>query len=356
MHIGFYNFYTAYNRNRMFLSPESTVGDNLAAPFVDMARMLAARGHRLSTIDMAPLDSYDAIVFLDYPTRWNAYFRRALRSADIPLYLVLQESQAIRPDNYRARNHRGFRKVFTWHDGLVDGNRYIKWFNAVDFGSVAKDDGGDRRLLCALVAGNKFSNHPAELYSARRDTLKWFAAHAPADIALYGEGWDRWYVPQAGFLGNAVLAKLYRIMPGLPRRRAYPFWKGTIRWKMDVLRGARFCICYENAVFPGYVTEKIFDCFFAGCVPVYWGAPNVTDYIPSGTFIDRGRFTSHEDLHAYLRGMPESEYNGYRAAISDYLASEQARLFGAEHMTNVVLQHVVGDAANRSSASNSGGG
>jgi hypothetical protein len=346
MHIGFYNFYTAYNRNRMFLSPESTLGDNLAAPFVDMARMLADRGHRVSTIDTAPLESYDAIVFLDYPTRWNAYFRRAVRLAGPPLYLVLQESQAIRPDNYRAGNHRPFRTVFTWHDGVVDGKRYVKWYNPVDFGSVAKDDGSDRRRLCALVAGNKFSNHPAELYAARRDTLNWFATHAPGDMALYGEGWDRWFVPRAGFLGNALLAKLYRSMPGLPRRRPYPFWKGTVRRKMDVLRDARFSICYENAAFPGYITEKIFDCFFAGCVPVYWGAPNVTDYIPSGTFIDRGRFKSHDDLHDYLRGMPRPEYDGYRAAIAEYLVSEQARLFGAARMTDVLLRHVVDDAAN----------
>lgn len=37
----------------------------------------------------------------------------------------------------------------------------------------------------------------------------------------------------------------------------------------------------------GYITEKIFDCFFPGVIPIYWGAENVTDYIPQDTFIDR---------------------------------------------------------------------
>jgi hypothetical protein len=46
--------------------------------------------------------------------------------------------------------------------------------------------------------------------------------------------------------------------------------------------------------------------------------------------------------------MPKAEYDGYRAAIADYLVSEQAALFGAEHMTKVLLRHVVDDTADRS--------
>ncbi len=342
MHIGFYNFYTAYNRNRMFLSPESTIGDNLAAPFVEMAAMLSNAGHRVSTIDTAPLSSYDAIVFLDYPTRMNRYFHAACRLATIPLYLVLQENEAIRPDNYRASNHRAFRKVFTWHDGVTDGERYIKLFNPVGFGTIAEDDGRNRHIFCALVANNKFSNHHAELYSARRETLDWFAVHHPGDIALFGEGWDRWHAPRLGFVGNTALTRLYRTMPALPSRPRYPFWRGITHQKRAALHEAKYCICYENAVFPGYITEKIFDCFFAGCVPVYHGAPNVLDYIPPATFIDRTRFRSHDDLYAYLRGMSKGEYDGYRVAIAEYLASDSVELFGGRHMADVFLEHVVG--------------
>jgi hypothetical protein len=47
----------------------------------------------------------------------------------------------------------------------------------------------------------------------------------------------------------------------------------------------KFIICFENSQTPGYVTEKIFNVFAAGSVAVYDGAPNITDYINSGTFI-----------------------------------------------------------------------
>jgi hypothetical protein len=39
--------------------------------------------------------------------------------------------------------------------------------------------------------------------------------------------------------------------------------------KKNTLEKYKFSICYENARdIPGYITEKIFDCFFAGCVPI----------------------------------------------------------------------------------------
>ena len=76
---------------------------------------------------------------------------------------------------------------------------------------------------------------------------------------------------------------------------------------------------YENAGFDGYVTEKIFDAWFAGCVPVYLGAPNVTDYIPAETFIDRNRFNGYEELYRFLKTMPEKQYRSYVEAIEEFL-------------------------------------
>lgn len=42
--------------------------------------------------------------------------------------------------------------------------------------------------------------------------------------------------------------------------------------KIEFLRQYRFNICPENSDTPGYVTEKLFDSFEAGCIPIYWGA------------------------------------------------------------------------------------
>lgn len=44
--------------------------------------------------------------------------------------------------------------------------------------------------------------------------------------------------------------------------------------KIKFLEDYRFVIALENSDTKGYVTEKIFDTFLAGCIPIYWGSNN----------------------------------------------------------------------------------
>lgn len=41
--------------------------------------------------------------------------------------------------------------------------------------------------------------------------------------------------------------------------------------KVEYMKNFKFNICPENASQKGYVTEKIFESFIAGCIPIYWG-------------------------------------------------------------------------------------
>jgi hypothetical protein len=166
-------------------------------------------------------------------------------------------------------------------------------------------------------------------------------------MQLYGEGWDRWFMPRCGFFFNAALAMGYRKIPFLPRKHAYSFWKGTTKKKRQILGNSKFSICYENAIFPGYITEKIFDCFFAGCIPVYLGAPNITQYIPATAFVDRRRFASETELFRYLKGISEAEYLGYRKAIDDFLHSPEIQRFSSEAFARLILEHVAGENPTR---------
>jgi hypothetical protein len=36
----------------------------------------------------------------------------------------------------------------------------------------------------------------------------------------------------------------------------------------------------ENSISADYVTEKLFEAFAGGCVPVYLGAPNIEAFLP----------------------------------------------------------------------------
>ena len=91
-------------------------------------------------------------------------------------------------------------------------------------------------------------------------------------------------------------------MEGGWQKEGFKTYQGSVEDKIAATRGYKFSICYENTRgVPGYITEKIFDSFQAGVVPVYLGAPNITDEVPAGCFIDRRKFSSYQKLHAYLR-------------------------------------------------------
>lgn len=55
--------------------------------------------------------------------------------------------------------------------------------------------------------------------------------------------------------------------------------------KWDGLAPFRYSVAIENSRQDHYWTEKIADCFLAGIVPIYWGAPNIRDYFPAEAMI-----------------------------------------------------------------------
>ena len=53
-------------------------------------------------------------------------------------------------------------------------------------------------------------------------------------------------------------------------------WRGPARSKSETLGRYTFALCFENMVLKGWITEKIFDCFYSGTVPIYLGAPDLS--------------------------------------------------------------------------------
>lgn len=49
----------------------------------------------------------------------------------------------------------------------------------------------------------------------------------------------------------------------------------TVKDKIDVLTQYKYNICPENCYSEGYITEKIFHSFEAGCIPIYYGNKEV---------------------------------------------------------------------------------
>ena len=345
MYLGFYNFYKSYNSNKMFADPASPIGDDLAYSTVYLGQRLRALGHRCATIDTDDIEAFDVVVFIDHPTYLNSYFRRLRkRSGKRPLLcLVLAENPAMRPDNYWEPGHAVFDKLFTWHSDMVDGKKYIQCLLPNRVPRPFKIEQTVRSGFCATIASQKYSSHPAELYSERLRSIRWFEQNQPADFDLYGTLWDKWWFKGRLSRLNLLLSSIYRQFPGVGVCRHFPSWRGAVPQKRNVLSKYRFSICYENAVFPGYITEKPFDCWFAGCIPVYLGAPDVTRFIPKETYIDKRNFRNYRELYRYMKAMPSAEYDGYLAAIESFVNSEAIRPFSAEGFAETMIRHLISE-------------
>jgi hypothetical protein len=79
----------------------------------------------------------------------------------------------------------------------------------------------------------------------------------------------------------AFVEQLMRLNP-MPR-----FGRGfhDLATKWEGLAPFRYSLAIENSQHDHYWTEKIADCFLAGTVPIYWGAPNIREYFPDEAMI-----------------------------------------------------------------------
>lgn len=164
-----------------------------------------------------------------------------------------------------------------------------------------------------MICYNKTSPHPQELFSRRRAVIDFFEQLPYGDFDLYGKGWP---------------ASLQN------------YW-GPIDKKIDIMKYYKFNFCYENVSATGYISEKIFDVFQAGTVPVYLGAPNVRDYIPKNCFIDSSDFSDERSLYAYLKNMPRNEYEKYMDNIDRFLKTDKALLYSPENFFRIFMQLVM---------------
>lgn len=69
--------------------------------------------------------------------------------------------------------------------------------------------------------------------------------------------------------------------------------------KIDFFSQALFGIAFENGAYPGYVTEKLVDCYFANTVPVYWGSKTVHKDFNEKSFINANDM-SYEKTYEYM--------------------------------------------------------
>ena len=272
--------------------------------------------------------------------------RRSVRG-DVPCHAFLYEDSRVRPLNADLERLRRYRRIFTWNEELIDGDRFLRLEYPNDLRIEPTPATAERRLFCVMIASNKALLHadPQSLHERRIQIIRAFERDAPELFELHGRGWDR-TAARAGRWGR-VFKRLQTWQAGWRRMHGsadlpFPSYRGPLDSKDEVLRRARFAIAYENSRgAPGYVTEKIFDCFRCGCVPVYIGPANITDYVPADCFVDGDGFADAGALIRHLRDMSDARHARYRAAIAAYLASPASQRFSNAHFCATLVAGIL---------------
>lgn len=227
------------------------------------------------------------------------------------MVLFMWEPPTVQEELYDPKVQGCFGKIFTWDDDLVDNKRFFKFHYPVLQQRIENIPPFEEKKFCTMIARNLGSKYPKQLYSERKNTVQFFE-DKPKEFDLYGAQWSK---------------------------KKTKNWRGAIPDKMAVLKNYKFSICYENTGdINGYISEKIFDCFAAGVVPIYWGASNVTDYIPENCFIDRRKFKDNQAMYAFLKKVTKEEYEKYLQNAEQFLKSEKAQVFSQEHFAKTFMK------------------
>ncbi|MDE3046190.1 MAG: hypothetical protein KGJ02_06060 [Verrucomicrobiota bacterium] len=283
--------------------------DEIAKPFCALREALEKEGYEIKiTTNEDPVEPCTAVLVFN-----ESHMAHLLRShpKERCFFFVL-EPPFILPAAYDRQLKQVYGKIFVLFDHMIDNKNYFKFHYPQPRQKMFENTPSFRdKRLCTMIANYRPFNHPKALYRAREASIRFFGP--TGDFDLYGGGWD-------------------------PSTQA---WRGKVPGKWEVLERYRFCLCYENMQNQeGYITEKIFDCFVAGCVPVYWGATNIDTYVPKECFIDRRAFKTNKELYAFLKNMDEPTYQTYIDAIRRYFDSPQAQLFSINHFVELIMNEL----------------
>ncbi len=76
--------------------------------------------------------------------------------------------------------------------------------------------------------------------------------------------------------------------------------------KNVIFENAKFSIAVENVISPGYITEKVIDCFMSKTIPIYYGCPNIGEIFNKDGIL---QFTNLNELDVILNKVNPNLYN-----------------------------------------------
>jgi len=244
-----------------------------------------------------------------------------LEKSQIPItsrLLVVQEPEVVLPANYAKKNLKYFKLKVSVGREPVGSTPAFLWPQFRPNQSIISDS-SRIESGAVMVASNHLSFIKGELYSLRR-----ICAFTIPTLQVFGRGWNhhkrmRLRIAAINLRDMIVYHKQISI-------RSLYFWfkdYGKIVHspsdKFEVLKKYKTCLVIENS--QEFLSEKLFDAFFAKCIPVYVG-PNVENFeIPKNLVVQ-----CEANIRSISEGIRKAEvmdYESWHKELNQWLDSDQ---------------------------------
>lgn len=303
--------------------------DDLGLHILKLAKNLNSLGHKVVfSGDLTEEFNPDVEIHLD------VQFSLIRESKKI---LVISEPDFVQPQNLLTFSY--YKVVFDWavNSKFKNSINYL-WPRSI----VPNNDNkwNDRTILISCVAANKNAvfNTKRNLYPERLKYIKYFNDKLPNEFYLYGAGWDMKDHP-VGILGKYIFKKFTRSLI-LKRKLPLDSYKGKCSSKFDVLKYSKFALCIENQAQEGGLTEKISDCIASGVIPLYLGATNIEELIPSNLYIDLRKFKNMDSVLEMMLAYTEDEYQEWILA-RDLEINALAEKYSIDRFVNLISKEII---------------
>ena len=252
---------------------------------------------------------------------------------------ILMEDQSIRPQNLLV-NMINYKKVITWDRTHTKDNRFEWMPYPHNFIEAKIDDPPKRDKHFVMLASNRnlLFDSKLSLYNERQKIITYFERNSPDLFELYGNGWNNKF-SAPGFISRFRQEVMKKIGGNDNSHLELRVWKGIAKSKYSVLQNAKFNICYENKLeINGYVSEKIYDSFVSGAIPIYIPSSKFNeDLVQKDMYIDPRDFDGFESLIKYCLSLTNKEIVDWQCRMSQFI-KERSALLSTKHFAEKICK------------------
>lgn len=179
------------------------------------------------------------------------------------------------------------------------------------------------RTLNLIEDNPKFENK----FSQDRDVDQVFASKTKFMNFIYSNGFshpfrDSFFKTMNPIKGVDSLGKhLNNVNKNILKRKSNNWFEESIILKHEY----KFSIAIENALMPGYTTEKILTSLLANTVPIYWGNPEISREITPECFINLHDYNDLSEAIKHILAIDDNDQLYKKMISAPWITEDQIK-------------------------------